>query len=85
MGDPPRYTIYELLEALVERTGWQSEAQKLDMLDVVTAAKANNALGVIGTMMACSHHNTSEKRIMTGHSQYSQLSRVCDDCGRIVG
>lgn len=82
--ETPRYTIYELLEALVERTGWQSEAQKLDMLKVVYAAKANNALGVIGTMMACSHHNTHTENRIVGNTQYRQPVSVCNDCERTV-
>ena len=84
MTEVPRYTIYELLEALVERTGWPTEAMKLDMLSVVHAAKANNALGVIGTMMACSHHNTKEDYRVDGFSRYPRLMRVCADCGRAI-
>jgi len=83
--EAPKYTIYELLEAMVERIGWQSEAQKLDMLAVVYAAKEVNAVGVIGTMMACPHNDTQVQIKKVSYSSYPQTVVVCVDCGRTMG
>lgn len=78
----PKYTIYELLMMLVERTGWQSEQIKLDLMDVVREAEKYNAIGVIGKMMACKHENIEYR--LEANGSYMRQTVVCTGCGREI-
>lgn len=83
VSNPPKYTVYELLEMLVERTGWPSERIKLDLLDVVYRAREMNALGVLGVMLSCQHPEEAKVETSTG-SYYARTIIVCDDCKRVM-
>lgn len=84
MSEPTKYTLYEVLEMMIERTSWNSEQTKLDALETVRAAKANNALGIITQMLACNHpEEERQAKVIPGY--YSRLTQVyCGLCGRIM-
>lgn len=85
MSAPTKYTIYELLRFIVERTGWQTEQMKNDLLATVNEAEKTNAVGVIGVMMACSHPPEMRKplsmQIWRG-VEYPSAKTQCQQCGR---
>lgn len=88
MADEPhltKYTIYEALEQMVERIGWSSEQQKLDVLDALRAVSRNNGLGVMSTYMACEHPQSEWQRISTSTGGWQSAVRTemrCGLCGR---
>lgn len=73
-----KYTIYEVLEILVERANLPSEQQKLDMLTTIRTVQEVGGFGVMATLKACIHPEE--------YRQTMYLNRVpvevCGDCGR---
>lgn len=73
---PAKYSLYELLTMVIERVPWASEQIRLDLLDTVRIAEANNVFGVVADIHNCQHENQ-------GWKWSGQATRLwCNDCGR---
>lgn len=85
-----KYTVYEMLREMINRTGWQTEEMKNDMLNTLSEAENMNALGIISTILACSH--PADRRGNTGIRTQARYGGgyydtpgddICLECGRI--
>lgn len=76
-----RYTVYDLLESLVNNTLWKSEQDRTDMAGVVADLRSRNAFGVMATMGVCEHRTTDQRYIHTGPAS-GYLAEFCVDCGK---
>lgn len=78
------HSLYDILERLVERVTWSSEAEKVQMLASVEEARKSAALGARVTEMECAHVAEVIERRIPGPSMTFSIQRIdrCSKCGR---
>lgn len=74
MTGPAAYSLYDLLRALIERSGWPTEDEKRAALASVDQAEANSIFGNLAANMACEHPEDA----------LDMATGKCDDCGRQI-
>jgi hypothetical protein len=78
MDDFAGYSIYELLEILVMRVGWSSQAEQAKAFDSVRKFREVNLFGNMAQIVACDHTSTEEVWVNRA------VRFRCLDCGRML-